>query len=87
MQTKTIRRIFNTQYNEHTCNYFMELNALKIFDLLKYKTGLFIHKANKHLQPQNAQNLFVHKYGHVHTRQTRNYQQFDVRTTTKSVFL
>ena len=35
MQKKATRRNFNTQYNEHTNNYLIELNALKRFDSLK----------------------------------------------------
>ena len=58
----------------------MELNALKIFDLLKYKTGLFMYKANKNLLPKNFLNLSVHMYGHLHIKQTGNFQQFDLRT-------
>ena len=46
MQKKAIRS-FNTQYNAYINNYFIELNALKLFDLLKYKTGLFMYKASK----------------------------------------
>ena len=56
MQKKIIRIIFN----EHTNNYFIELDALKLFDLLKYKTGFSMYKANKNLLPKNIQNLFVH---------------------------
>ena len=63
----------------------MELNALKLFDLLKYKTGLFMHKANKNLLTKNIQNLFVYRYDQVYTRQTENFQQFDVRTTKKQI--
>ena len=53
LQIKAIRIISNAHYNEHTNNYFIELNALKLFDLLKYKTGFFMHKANKNLLPTN----------------------------------
>ena len=35
MQKKTIRRIFNAHYNEHTNSYFVELNALIMFDMFK----------------------------------------------------
>ena len=63
MQKKSIRIIFNAHYNEHTNNYFIELNALKLFDLLIYKTGFSMYKANKNLLPKNIQNLFVYKYG------------------------
>ena len=60
MQTKAIRRIFYAHYNEHTNNYLIELNALKLFDLLKYKTGLPMHKANRNLLPTNIQkNLYI----------------------------
>ena len=52
MQKKAITIIFNAHYNEHTNNYFIELNALKRFDLLKYKTGFSTHKANKNLLPK-----------------------------------
>ena len=77
MHKKAIRRIISTQYNEHTNNYFIELNALKLFDLLEYKTGLFMHKANTNLLPKNVQSLSVHRQ--THTRHTGNIQQFDVR--------
>ena len=85
MQKKAIRIIFSAHYNEHTNNYFIELNALKLFDLLKYKTGFFMHKTNKKLLPKYIQILFVYKHGQVHTRQTVNFQQFDVRTTKKQM--
>ena len=85
MQKKAIRRIFNAHYNEHKNDYFIELNTLKLFDLLKYKTGFFMHKTNKNLLQTNIQNLFVYKYGQVNTRQTGNFQQYDVRTTKKQM--
>ena len=85
MQKKAIRIIFNAHYNEHTNNYFIELNALKLFDLQIYKTGLFMYKANKSLLPKNMKFFFVYKYGQVHIRQTVNFQQFDVRTTKKQM--
>ena len=81
MQNKAIKRIFNAHYNVHTNIYFRELNALKLFDLLKNKTGFVMCKADENLLPKNIQNLFVYIYGQVHTRQTGNCQQFDVRTT------
>ena len=85
MQKKAIRIIFNAHYNEHTNDYFIELNTLKLFDLLKYKTGFSMHKTNKNLLPTNIKNLFVYKYGQVNTRQTGNFQQYDVRTTKKQM--
>ena len=83
MQKKAIRRIFNAHYDKHTNNYFMELNALKLFDLLKYRTGLFMYKANKNLLQKIVN--FIYMYDQVHTRQTGYFQQFDVRTTKKQM--
>ena len=83
MQKKVIRIIFNAHYNQHSNNYFTELNALKLFDLLKHKTCFSMHKANKNLLPKNIKYLLVYMHGQVHTRQTGNFQQFDVRTTKK----
>ena len=54
MQKKAERNFFNAHYNEHTNNYFIELNALELFDLSKYKTGLFMYKTNKNLLPKNG---------------------------------
>ena len=68
MQKKAIRMILNAHYNQHTNNYFIELNALKLFDLLKYKTGFFMHKANRNLLQKIIQSLFGYKYGQVHAR-------------------
>ena len=39
-----------------------------------------MYKANKHLMAKNIRNVLVHRYGNVHTIQTGNIQQFDVRT-------
>ena len=47
MQKKAIRRIFNTQCNEHANDYFIELNGLRQFDLLKYESGLHMYEVNK----------------------------------------
>ena len=44
-----------------------------------------MHKANKNLLLTNIQNLLAYKYGQVHTRQTGNFQQFNVRTTKKQM--
>ena len=51
MQKEAIRIIFNAHYNEHRNDYFMELNATKLFDLLKSKTGFSMYKANENLLP------------------------------------
>ena len=82
MQKKAIRRIFNAHYDEHTTYYFIELNAL--FDLLKYKTGLFMYKAYHNSLSKKNHN-FLCKYGQVNTRQTGNFQKFDMRTTKKQM--
>ena len=80
-----MRIIFNTRYTEQTNNYFMELNALKLFIFFMiYKAGLFMCEANKNLLPIGI-HLFVHMYGHMHTRQTGNFQQLNVSTTKKQV--
>ena len=44
-----------------------------------------MHKANKNLLPKNIKILFANKHSHVHTRQTGNFQQLDVRTTKKQM--
>ena len=44
-----------------------------------------MYKANKNLLPKNIQELFVYRYGQVHTRQIGNFQKFDVRTTKKQM--
>ena len=85
MQKKAMRIILNAHHNEHTNNCSMELNAVKLFDLLKHKTGFSMCKANKYLLTKNIQNLFVYKYGQVHTRQTEKFQQLDVRTNKEQI--
>ena len=58
MHKKAIRNIFNGHYDEHPSNYIMELNALKLFDILKYKTGLSMYKPDENLLPKNIR-LFL----------------------------
>ena len=58
MHKKAIIIILNAHYNEHTDNYFTELNALKLFDLLKYKTGFSMYKANKN-SPTKKKSLYI----------------------------
>ena len=44
-----------------------------------------MYEANKNLLPKDVQNLFVHRYGHVHSRQTGNFKLLDVGTTKKQM--
>ena len=55
--------------------------------MLKYKTSLFINRTNKNVLSKNVQNFPLHNYGHVHTRQTGNFKQSDVRTTKKQMYI
>ena len=62
------------------------LNIKKILYGIKcIKTGFFTYKADKYLLPKNIENLFVHMYGEVHTRQTGHFQQLYARTTKKQM--
>ena len=44
-----------------------------------------MYKANKNMLPKDILNLFIYRYGQVHTRQTGNFKQFDVRTSKKQM--
>lgn len=84
MQKKAIRVVYNSNFNAHTNALFINLNALKLEDLVDYKTILFMFKARNYLLPSNIQELFLDKRGNLCTRQEGNFQQVYVRTSLKS---
>ena len=55
----------------------MELNALKLVSSRIKPISIYCQK--------NIENLFVHMYGEVHTRQTGHFQQLYARTTKKQM--
>ena len=61
------------------------MNALKLDDLVNYKTALIMFKAKNNLLPSNILKLFIEKRGNLGTRQMGNFQQVFVRTTLKSM--
>ena len=45
LQKKAIRAIFNLEYQSHTNNYFKQMSTLKLSDLFKYQTSIYIYKS------------------------------------------
>ena len=55
---------------------FKELKILKFVDLLKFKLGIFMYKANNGSLPYKLQSLFTRNVADVYT--TRQFNKFNV---------
>ena len=71
---RALRIVFNTSFKEHTNPLFYKAKCLKLEDLVKFNTNVFMFKAYYNLLPVNLKSLFtkienIHKYS---TRQKHN---------------
>ena len=86
LQKKALRIVYKTSYNEHTNKLFIDMHALKLNDLIDYKTAIIMFRAKRRSLPTNLQNLFIGKgNNHYFTRQNENFQQVFARTSLKTM--
>ena len=74
LQKRVIRIVYGAKRLAHTSLHFLKLSILKLSDLCKLRTLLFMHKAYYNLFPPSIQCLFSKR---VTTYTTRLNNQFD----------
>ena len=67
LQKRVIRILTHADFRAHTPPLFKLLNLLRLPDIVKYQTALFMYKYHKHILPQIFDNMFfaadsVHSY-------------------------
>ena len=86
LEKKALRIIYKTKFNEHTNKLFIHMQALKLNDLIDYKTAIIMYRAKRRSLPTNLQNLFTCKANaYYFTRQSENFQYNFARTSLKNL--
>ena len=82
---KAITIVCNVKYRDHTPELFYNMKLLTIYQIIKFQTGIFMHKAFHMKLPFNQQKLFLLKRPDyvVVTRQSGSFRQTYVHTTKK----
>ena len=85
LQKKAIRCIVGLRPNDHTSSSFKQLNVLKFTDLMSYKLGVLMYRANNGDLPRNIQSLFNTNCDNVYlTRQSNKFKVKYARTRLKA---
>ena len=88
-QKRVIRIISKAEFRDHTNPLFKNLKILKLNDLIKLRSAIFMYKANKNTLPTNLQSMFkentVNK--NYNFRNKQEYFHKYVRTKQKQMCL
>ena len=76
IQKSAVRTICGLPYYSSTSLVFKELKILKFVDLLEFKLGTFMYKANNGSLPHKLQTLFTRNVADVYT--TRQFNKLNV---------
>ena len=82
LQKNALRIVSKSRWNAHTTPLFRNLSTLKLVDINKLQTGIFMHRAINHQLPSLFTSYFIsntniHNY---FTRQCHNLQYPGLRT-------
>ena len=59
IQKRALKCILGTQYNSYTYNKLHStFNILKLYDIVKYNTAIFMNRENNKMLPINLQKLY-----------------------------
>ena len=75
LQKKAIRICSHSNYLAHTTPIFKELKTLKVNDIHRYQTAIFMFKHTANLLPPSFQNFFTHNTN-IHSYPTRHSTDF-----------
>ena len=72
---------------DHTIILFSKLTTIKLRNIIKYKTGIVMHKAYHNFQADNAQKLITTRKSHYNTTNSynSNFNKFCIRTNIRQV--
>ena len=82
-QKRVIRLVCKTGCLEHTVELSKSLYVLPIYDLIKYKTAIFIHKVHHKTLPMTVLMLFMQNHSSYQIRQSKNLSLSYARTNKK----
>ena len=88
LQKKALRNICKAKILEHTNSLFIELNILKVFDLIEFKTVVIVFKARHKILPTKVQNNFTFntdQFYNTRSRQKVDFVALRARTMLKSM--
>ena len=82
LQKRAIRVVCKCSKYDHANILFSKLSTLKLKDIIKYKTGIVIHRAHYNFLPDNVQKLITTRKSHYNTRNSynSNFLKFCFRT-------
>ena len=72
LQKRVIRIIFGAKAQDHTNNLFVNLNVMKFFDNIEYKTAITMYKVKYKLLPKNILKLFYSRDECCHVTRQRD---------------
>jgi len=73
-QKKAIRKIYNLRYRDHTNDYFIQANILKVPELMDYTTLSYIQSGLFERSPDHIRNLWNIKSNNLHILRDRGMQ-------------
>ena len=85
LQKKAVRSITKSSFTAHASPLFKKLNLLKISDLCRFQSAVFMHKFSTNQLPSSFNRYFTSNSG-IHTyntRQASNYHLFSVNTSVR----
>ena len=88
LQKKALRNICKAKRLEHTNSLFIELNILKLYDLIEFKTVVIVFKARHKILPIKVQNNFTFntdQFYNTRSRQKVDFVPLRPRTMLKSM--
>lgn len=83
LQKKAVRIIANADFYAPTNSLFINLNLLKIYDLVDLNTLVVMYKAHHNLLPPFIQELFKRRESKYSLRGTSVFKKVKVRTNKK----
>ena len=88
-QKQVIRIISKAEFRDHTNPIFKQLKILKLHDLIRLRSAIFMYKANKNSLPRNLQLMFLDNKvnSNYNLRNKKEYYQKYVRTKQKQMCL
>ena len=84
LQKRVIRIVGNLNYREHTGPVFKKHGILKLKDLIKFKTGIFMYNTHRRKVPGNILDNFALN-SDIHTYDTRHKYDFHVPSVSKQI--
>ena len=72
LQKRAICVVCKCSKYDHTNILFSKLSILKLKDIIKYKTGIAMHRAYNNFLPDNVQKLMTTRKSHYNTRNSYN---------------